>query len=193
MSTRVDPRPILIGLRQGVRIRRALGDEPADRRAAAVLIAVPIAVAVLAVAFNASLGAPDGLLTALAFLIGAGLTMFSQVAIWRERLTARNKKIDGVASRALDEAIAHILATTLAAILAAAVLVLADYIRVPLIADSVVGEAGRRISAGLVLGLLTYIAITLWIVVNLLWDGYRRANPRIQAQSGENLRGRNAA
>lgn len=181
MSNRLDPRPLFAGLLDGLRVRRRIGQEPADSATRRLLLLLPLSVTGGAIVFRAELSAPDALLAALALLIGAGLTMFSQVASWRERLTNRSKKIDGVASRALDEAVAHILAITVVAVIAAGLLISAFYVRVDIVADSAAGALGRNLAAAIVLGLLTYIALSLYIVINLLWDGYSRANPRMVA------------
>jgi hypothetical protein len=163
------------GLRDGLRKRRKVGEEKPDRLTRALLIILPIAALALAVYFDWTIDVPQDLLAGIALLIGAELAAFTQLAAWRERLNQRNLGKEAVRRRALDEAVAHVLVSTLIATLTAALLVAISVLGLDKESGPIALWAARILSAG-VLGLLTYLGLTLWIVVNLLWDAYLDAN-----------------
>ncbi len=168
MSERLDPGPLIRGLLEGLRKRRQSGDESSDLRARLVLFGFPIAVGVAVGSFQVVFSAADQFLAACALLAGALLTAFAQVASWRERILSRHRSVDQVDVRALNEAAAHILVSLLVSVVATiAVFILANLdLRCPSLATHVVSCALSAVGAAA----LTYIAISLLIVVNLLWD-----------------------
>lgn len=175
MPGRFDLRPLARGLGTGLRRRQVLGAEPVDRRARRVLVITPTVVFVAAIALGLELSKADQLLAGTALLVGALLTAFSQVASWRDRLLARERKVDAVHVRALDEAAAHILVSVLLSGFTAVLLVVLANI------DSDVALAHQtllwlvRILSSLSVACFSYLALTLIIVVNLLWDAYQGA------------------
>lgn len=175
MPGRFDLRPLARGLGDGLRRRQVLGAEPVDRRARCVLIFAPIIVFVAAIALGLELSKADQLLAGTALLVGAFLTAFSQVASWRERLLARERKVDAVHVRALDEAAAHILVSVLISGFAAVLLVVLANINpdVALAHQTLLWLV--RILSALSVTCFSYLALTLIIVVNLLWDAYQGA------------------
>jgi hypothetical protein len=170
--------PLAHGLGVGIRHRAAVGSERRDVRAQIVLVAVPVLGIGSSLYFRVVLTGTDQLLAAFALLAGTSIAAFTQVAAWREKLTVRAKRVDGVASRALDEAVAHILAVVVASVFASLVMVILS--NVPL------GDEPTKVTLWVVrafsaagIGVGLYVALTLVIVVNLLWDAYGRANPPI--------------
>lgn len=180
MSSRFGLGPLLGGLKSGLRKRRRTDAEPADVWTRAVLVGVPTAGAAVAIWQEWIVTVPQDLLAGIALLIGAELAAFSQLAAWRERLNQRNLGKEIVRRRALDEAVAHVLVSTLAATVAAGLLVAISVIDPGKNPREIV-EVSVRAMSGLILGLLAYLALTLWIVVNLLWDAYQDANGNLNS------------
>lgn len=172
MAGRFDLRPLIQGVREGLRRRRASGPEPADWGARRVLLIAPGIVLVASIAVGGGVSAADPLLAGTALLIGGLLAAFSQLASWRERLLARERKVDRRRIRALDEAGAHILWAVVVSVGATVDLVILANLDVtnesPLwlaIAGRVLGAVGAAVFA--------YLALTLVLVTNLLWDAYQ--------------------
>lgn len=181
MPGRFDLRPLASGLGHGLRRRRVLGTEPADRRARGVLIVVPIVVFIAALALGLELVKADQLLAGTALLVGGLLTTFSQVATWRERLLARERKVEAIHIRALNEAAAHILVSVLfAGFTAALLIVLANIDTNMALAHPALRWLVRILSA-LSVACFSYMALTLIIVVNLLWDAFSGAGSQVPA------------
>lgn len=168
MSERLDPRPLMQGLLDGLRKRRLSGNEPVDHAARWILFGTPIAVGLLVGGFQVVFTQADQLLAACALLAGALLTGFAQVASWRERILARQREVDEVDVRALSEAAAHILVSLLVSVAAAvSVFALAN---LDLNCPPLGVHIWSCILSGLSAASLTYVAISLVMVVNLLWD-----------------------
>jgi hypothetical protein len=155
-------------LLEGLRLRRHIGDEPEDRLTKLVLFGLPTAVCIVAIVVGFKVSAVDQMLTAVSVLVGALLAAFTQLAGWRERLSARQLKIDGIKMRALDEAVAHVLVAVLASAWMAGCL---------FVAASTTSAAVDIVCGAVTLATAVYLGVTLLIVVNLLWDAYRAANP----------------
>jgi hypothetical protein len=83
---RLDVRPLLAGAMQGLRRRRVNGDEPVDGPARYVLFGLPIVAGSITTALRVQLHDAGALATACGVLIGALLTSFGAVGLWKERL-----------------------------------------------------------------------------------------------------------
>lgn len=168
MSERLDPRPLMSGLLDGLRKRRLSANEPVDHAARWVLLGLPIAVGLAIGGFQVVFTQADQLLAACALLAGALLTGFAQVASWRERILARHRDVDEIDVRALNEAAAHILVSLLVSVVAAiTVFALAN---LDLTCPPLGVHVWSCVLSGLSAASLTYVAISLIMVVNLLWD-----------------------
>lgn len=168
MSERIDPRPLIGGLLSGLRKRRLSNQEPPDYAARVLLFGVPLVVGGLVGGLQVVFTQADQLLAACALLSGALLTGFAQVASWRERILSRHRKVDDIDVRALNEAAAHILVSLIVSVIAAvAVFVLAnlDLLCPPLIVHIIACTL-----SGVSAAALSYVAVSLLFVVNLLWD-----------------------
>jgi hypothetical protein len=183
VSGRFDLRPLVKGAVGGLRRRRAVGPEQSDTATRAILAIVPVGSAVLCLAFQIELQKADQLVAGLALLVGANLAAFAQIASWRERLTARARRVDRVNRRSLDEAAAHVLVSALVAFLATAVMIVLANIDLPRCPTDVQSWIVRGLSAFGV-SALSLLLLLLVIVVNLLWDAYVAANPP-DADDGE--------
>jgi hypothetical protein len=134
-------------------------------------------VAVVSLGQHLVFPSPADLLSGLALLAGANLAAFALIASWREQLNQREAKIDGARKRALDEAVAHILSSIALATIAMSAMIGLTAMSV----DDASSRASRAVAmvlTGAGLGLLSYIALVIIIVVNLLWDGYMGVNRR---------------
>lgn len=175
MSRRFDLRPLLSGVVQGLRKRRPIGDEPADVRTRRILIVTPLVAAALIAGFRVELTGADQMLAGMALLIGALVVSFSQVASWRERLLERDRKVDQMSIRSLDEAAAHILfGVVLAGVATAAFGTLAN-IHLGINDPGVVRTVAAVALSAVGVAIYVYILLTLVITVNLLWDAYERS------------------
>jgi len=187
---RFDARPLIGGLVEGLRKRRTWGDEPADRKARIILVGVPAAAFILTLVFGVELVKADQLFAGAALFSGALLGAFSQVANWRDRLLARERKVDAVYLRALDEAAAHILFAVLVSASAALALIVVTNVDLVALHRHRPAVLVVRVASAYGTAALAYLALTLVIVVNLLWDAYVGAGKASGSASG---RGRNAA
>lgn len=170
MSERLDFRPLLVGLIDGLRERRFSADEPPDRQARWLLFGSPLLVGGAVGGFQIVFSNADQLLAACALLAGALLTGFAQIASWRERILYRHRAVDGVDVRALNEAAAHVLVSLIASVIAAvAVFVLAN---LDLHCPPLVVHVAACILSAVSAAALVYVAASLLIVVNLLWDAF---------------------
>lgn len=169
MVDRLDCRPLIGGLLNGLRQRRSNNEEPPDWPTRLVLFGVPIVVAIVIAVLKVDITAADQLLAASALLVGALLTGFTQIASWRSRILKRNRKVDGIDIRALNEAAAHVLICLLVAVAASAsVLILTNLDFKTSATLHVIAICLSAFAAGL----FTYIAISMVIVTNLLWDAF---------------------
>lgn len=168
MSARLNLGPLAAGVIDGLRGRRRIGMEPEDRGTKLVLFGVPIAVFIVSLLAGLELPEAGQLVPGTALMVGAMLTGFGQLAGWRARLTDSARSIDEVKMRAIDEAVAHVLASVLVAAVLTALLAVAANVSTSVILVPV---------SSLAVAGLAYLVVSLFIVVNLLWDGYRAANP----------------
>jgi magnesium-transporting ATPase (P-type) len=168
MAHRLDPRPLLIGVLQGVRHRdEDEANERPDWGTRVSLIGLPIIVFIVLLVMNKDLDILDQLLGGTALLIGALLTAFSQVVAWRERVIAREEKSR---TRALTEAAALILASVIVAIIVTTLVIVMSIIPEPC-GDQILHWV--RVSFGAAaIALLALIGLVLYIVTSLLWDAF---------------------
>lgn len=176
MLDRLNPWPILRGHLKGLSRGDRAGRAPdvASRIAvgAALLLCVPAWI------WSWTLAAPEALLAGVALLAGALLSAFGFLATARLRLQDRDPRAGTGTQRAkdlLDEAVAHLLAATLACLVDAVVLVvgmnLADHPDHPLTGWTAAGA----------IALSGYIATVFLILVTRLYSGYVDAvRPRDQ-------------
>lgn len=175
MPGRLDVRPLLAGAMQGLRRRRVQGMEPADGPARYVLFGLPVVAGAITTSLRVQLNDAGALAGACGILIGALLTSFGTVGVWKERLVARDRDTEKVNVRALDEAAAHILVSVLAAMIA--------LMSLAIVSNAIQSDPGAvrewvvAAFAGLGVAGLVYLAITLVIVVNLLWDAFIGTSP----------------
>ena len=192
MPGRFDLGPLARAVGVGLRHRAAVGAEVNDRGTRAVLIVFPTAGFILSLAFRVALGGADQLIAGFALLAGTSIASFTQLAAWREKLTARARRVDGVASRALDEAVAHVLMVVVVSMAATVAMVIVFNIDPgrdpsPAVLWTIRGFSAAGIGAGL------YVVLTLVIVVNLLFDAYTAANPRTVVVEDSGTADRNSA
>jgi len=177
MVGRFDLGPLLRAVINGVRKRRDSGDEPPDVRTRVVLIVVPAVVGAAVGITNTDVAAADQFIAAVALFLAALLAVFGQIAAWRDRLAARRRRTDGVALRALDETIAHILFSIIITLVTAVVLVVRANLGDDLQQVGVTGQVTARCCAVVAAAGFAYLVLTIWIVTNLLWDAYERSGP----------------
>ena len=173
MSERFDLRPLVRGLRDGLKLRRARAqDEKPDRWTRVILFGVPSVVLVLMVAFRVELTKADQLLAGAALLSAALIGAFAQIVTWRERILRRNREVERIKVRALNEAGAHVLVSlVMSVVLTVSVFVLANLVLdcAPLYVHVI-----AWILSGISAGSFAYVALSLVIVANLLWDAFER-------------------
>ncbi len=174
MFDRLNLGPLARGVWDGLRDRKPVGEEPADRPTRRLLLWAPIGAAVLLAVFRIELDSADELIGGLALLIGALIGAFGLVAGWKERLAARNLPVDGTALRALDEAAAHILMSVFVSAVATAAF--GALAQVAPAGDSLPKQVAATALGAIGVASSVYIFLSLWIVVNLLWDAYERAS-----------------
>lgn len=174
MPNRLDLRPLLAGVVEGLRNRRPHGDEPPDVRTRWVLVAVPVVAGGSIIGPRVVLSDAATLAEGAGLLVGAFLAGFAMIAMWRERLLARDRETEQASVRALREATAHVLVSVLVSMLVTSTLGAVANITVP------PGSRDAAYWAAVILGGvgvagLAYLVVTLVIVVNLLWDAYEAA------------------
>jgi hypothetical protein len=176
LAGRLNVGPLLSGLIVGLRKRREGADgtvtESPDWGTWAALVVLPIGAGFLMFHFRVRLENADQFLAGAALLAGALLTGFSQIASWRERVLERDADTNASRVRSLNEAAAHVLVAVLGAlVVTGGVIALA-------ILDFSSPEFWMRASivglGALVAAVVTHIALTVVIVVNLLWDAFER-------------------
>jgi hypothetical protein len=178
---RLDLRPLLEGLWEGLRRRRSIAEsELPDYWTRGILFGVPVAAIVVVAVLRIRLGGADQLLAGTALLAGALLTGFGQIATWRERLLQRPVTVTGSRLRALNEAVAHVLVCLVVSLIATAcVIVLANLD----LTDARLVVMGIEVGfSALAVASFSYIFIALVIVVNLLWDAFREEESDASAQ-----------
>jgi hypothetical protein len=179
VAGRFDLRPLLKGVGRGLRKRRDTGPEAPDKRVRGVLLALPLAAAWTTAAAGFVLPHADQFIAGAAVLVGALFAAFTQIAAWRDRLLARGNQTDGVDLRALDEAGAHVLFTVVISLAATADLVILANLDVEQKDPSLAFSILLRGLTAFGVGTFTYMTLSLFVVVNLLWDAYEKtgANP----------------
>lgn len=180
MVERFNPGPLIRGLFEGLRLRRNSPEEPDDRWARLILFMVPPTTGAVLVTARVELPAADQLLAASALLVGALLAGFAQVASWRERILVRHRRVDIVDVRALNEAAAHILISLLVSTVGSiAMFVLSN---LDLKSSSTVVHGFAQAASALSASAFTYVALSLFIVTNLLWDAYMNEEREIRRE-----------
>lgn len=181
MSERFDVRPLIQGLLSGLRKRRVSeGDEVADVRTRIILFGVPAAILVVMVAFRVELAHSDQLLAGATLLSGALIAAFTQIVSWRERILTRNREAERVKVRALNEAGAHVLVSLIVSVVViGSVFVLAN---LDLNSVELYVHLVAWILSAVSAGAFAYIALSLVIVANLLWDAFKREEQDIADQ-----------
>lgn len=170
MPGRLDPRPLVRDLLQGLRLREHAEPEPPDVVTRIVLWGTPIIVGIAIGVCDLQLRDIGQLLSAVALFLGVLVAAFTQVASWRERILSRGRRIDDIDVRSLNEAGAHILISVLAA-LAIATLILV-LINLPSGHNLIWLQVIARFLRGCCAAGFTYMGLTLVVVVNLLRDAY---------------------
>lgn len=170
MLDRFNPSRVLKGVLLGLRKRSHSDQEKPDVGARLVLFGAPVIVAAALICTKTVIDEPEIMLAAAALLIGALLAGFSQVAGWREKVLERGRAIDKVRVKALNEAGALILLSIHVSVLASAAVFGVALITLP-------SESGWLTWLAVVLSsigpaALTYVALSLVFVANLLWDGF---------------------
>lgn len=182
MSERFDVQPLIRGLLSGLRKRRTTeGDEVADLRTRGVLFGAPAVVLLVMVGFRVELNHADQVLAGVTLLSGALIAAFAQIVSWRERILTRNREVERVKVRALNEAGAHVLVSLLmSVVVTASIFVLANMdLKDAEIYVHLIAWILSAISAAI----FTYIALSLLIVTNLLWDAFKREEQDITDQN----------
>lgn len=173
MSERFDLRPLVRGLRDGLRLRRARAkDEKPDHWTRVILFGIPAAVLILMIAFRVEFTKADQLLAGAALLSAGLIGAFAQIVSWRERILRRNREVERIKVRALNEAGAHVLVSlVMSVVVTVAVFVLANLTLdcVPLYVHVI-----AWILSGISAASFAYVALSLVIVANLLWDAFER-------------------
>jgi len=171
MVDRFNPSPLIRGLLEGLRLRRVSSSEPDDRWVRLVLFMAPPVTGAVLLTARVEFPAADQLLAASALLVGALLAAFAQVASWRERVLVRHRRrIDVVDVRALNEAAAHILMSLLIATVGSvATFALSN---LDLGSKNAVAHGFAQVLSAVSAATFTYVALSLIIVTNLLWDAY---------------------
>lgn len=175
MLDRFDLRPLLRGVDRGLRQRRQFGAEPEDVAAGRVLTWVPLIVGIGAACLQLTLSDPGQLTAAFSLMSSALLSAFALIARWRETLSTRQQRIDGVPKRALDEAVAHILFSSVLGVFAAAVTGVMGTFQIPGDKTAPMYWVGVALSA-IVLFLGARLVLQFVIVIHLLWEQYERVN-----------------
>lgn len=175
MPGRLDLRPLVGGALVGLRRRRAHGEEPVDGTVRYVLFGVPLVTGAVIGALRVQLQDPGTLAAGVAVLIGALLGGFAMLGGWKERLVARDRDTEQVNLRALDEAGAHVLLSVVVSVVASVCLAVVANATTP--DAGAVREWTLAVFGGVSVAALVYIAISMIIVVNLLWDAYVSATP----------------
>lgn len=185
MLDRLNPRRVLAGVLAGLRRRSRDDDEKPDVGARLVLFGLPLAVAVALVCVRVVINEPEIMLAGVALLVGALLAGFSQVAGWRERILQRGRSVDKVRVKALNEAGALILMSIHVSVLASATVFCValiemretpEWVNWIVVCLSSVGPAA-----------LTYVALSLVFVANLLWDGFTNEQTDIEREGLEDF------
>jgi hypothetical protein len=175
---RFNPIPLVIASFGALRRRSVVGREPRDLIALFVLVVVPVAVGIGSFTLGWVLRDAGALISGFSLLAGSLLGAVSQFASWRQRLAERNKALDGVACRKIDEAVYNALVAAVASVLLAGLSVVVANVALPPVSGDTSGVlipvAARVLTAVLAVG-GSYLVLTLILVINLFFDAYRDA------------------
>lgn len=182
MSERFDVRPLIRGLLDGLRKRRVdAADEAADVVSRIVLFGVPAIILGLMIVFRVELTKADQLLAGAALLSAALIGAFAQIVSWRERILRRNRPVERAKVRALNEAGAHVLVSlVMSVVVTVAVFVLANLV---LTCAPLYLHITAWVLSALSAASFAYVALSLIIVANLLWDAFKREEQDIAEQN----------
>lgn len=175
MLQRFSPSPILRGLSNGVRLRKATGPEKADRPVRIVLTVVPLVVFTLCIFLRTDVHQSGPLTAAFGLMSSALLSGFALLARWREELTSRKLSVDGIRKRAIDEAVYHILLCSGISALGAGVGAILSTVPAPP-RTSFMDWASVALN-GLLFGLGSSLFLHFLIVLHLLAEQYEIVNP----------------
>lgn len=191
MTDRISPIALAKTAWSSLRVRAVVGTERPDRTARVILAGLP------ALGFGVSLWLDwlvrdsAALIAGFSLLPAALLAVVPQFAAWRQRLTDRSRKTDGLAQRKLDEAVAHTLLVVVVSIVLAAVAIVLSNITEPTPASpSVVLPWVARVLTGLMVAGGAYLLLSLMLVVNLLFDAYQDATGSGGRSEGQDSRWR---
>lgn len=195
LSDRFSPIAVFVAHFKALSNRHYTGnDEPrskSDLVAVVVLYVLPVAVGLwTGLCLNVKLTAPSDLLAGISLLTGGLLAFFTQVASWRDRLSARrssHEHADAARRDGLDESVAHILVAIYAAVVLVVLLAVASNVaNTPSGSKGGAPEVNTPLSA-LIIGFGSYLLLLLLIVLPALWDSYSTHNsvPRHMGGPGQ--------
>lgn len=173
MSHRLDPRPLFVALRNNLR-RRDTQAQPADRLTWLVLSAAAIVTPVVSIFFRLRVENAENLLAVFGLLAGVMIAGFTQLAAWRSQLSRRSatyQDAERTGRQAVDEAVEGTLVTAVLSVAAAFLSVAASALH----GVTWFHHALPIAATALLLAVTAVIGVLFLIIVNLLWDGYRRS------------------
>lgn len=173
MPGRFNPSDVTRGLFDGLKYRRHDAEkESYDKVAIAVLFGLPVLAAGLIFWLQLQFTGADQILAGAALLCGSLMAAFAQIASWRERALSRDRSVEKIRVRALNEATAHILFSLMISVLTvASTFALAN---IELGDEPSAWLYWSAIGASAVSGAtFLYIGLSIIIVANLLWDAYQ--------------------
>lgn len=183
MPGRFNPSDVTRGLFDGLRFRRHdATKENRDYWAMVVLFGLPLVAAGLIFWFRIQFTGADQILAGAALLCGSLMAAFAQIASWRERALARDRNVEKIRVRALNEATAHILFSLMISVLTvASTFALAN---IELGDEPPAWLTWTAVSASAVSGAtFLYIGLSIIIVANLLWDAYQHEEDEAEREN----------
>lgn len=174
-------RPVFDGLDSGLRQRRKIGPEPPDRAIRWALVIIPFLAALLVAILKLQLSEPGALLSAFGLVSSALLSAFALIARWRESLSSRKLRIDGVQKRALDEAVAHILFCALLGAAGAALCVI--LVLIPDGPSIRLCYCASIFFSAITIGVGVRLFLHFLIVIHLLAEQYAIVNPPAEPET----------
>jgi hypothetical protein len=147
--------------------------------------ALPVLCAFFAIIFKMRLTFSDSLLAALGILAAALITAFSQLAVWRQSLTAEGstKKMAHEPERwLLDTSVSHLLAGAYSAIIACVLIVLTKAVTIPPDFPWLLHEVG----CGLIILVTVHVVASLALALPGLYDSYVQLNNVDPLLNGQN-------
>lgn len=161
-----------------LRRRAAVGRERRDWPAILTLTMLPLSAAYISVRFGWTVQHSESLVAGFSLLAASLLAVVPQFAAWRQRLTDRDKRGEGVARRKIDEAVTHTLLGVVVSVgLAALAVVLTNTTTTtPQGTESMLWPWAEAGATAVIMAGGTYLVLTMILVVNLLFDAYQDAN-----------------